>query len=66
MEPPEDCIVLVVPTISLGEDHLHSFKMMNVKAVFLNANSFKQEYSKAFVLKTLDKDRQRFHLDGIL
>ncbi len=30
--------------------------VMNVKAVFLNANSFKQEYSKVFGLKTLDKD----------
>jgi superfamily II DNA helicase RecQ len=54
MKPPGDYIV--VPKISLGEDHLHSFTMMNVKAVFLNANSFKQEYSKVFGLKTLDKD----------
>jgi superfamily II DNA helicase RecQ len=57
MERPGDYIVLVVPTISLGEDHLHSFKMMNVRAVFLNANSFKREYAKAFGLQTLDKDR---------
>lgn len=54
MEPQGDYIG--VPKISLGEDHLHSFMMMNVKAVFLNANSFKQEYSKVFGLKTLDKD----------
>jgi ATP-dependent DNA helicase RecQ len=57
MQPPGEYIVLVVPTISLGEDHLHSFKMMNVRAIFLNANSFKREYSKAFDLQTLDKDR---------
>ncbi|KAK4007800.1 hypothetical protein OUZ56_012952 [Daphnia magna] len=57
MQPPGDYIILVVPEISLGEDHLHSFKIIDVRAVFLNANSFKREYAKAFGLQTLDKDR---------
>ena len=57
MQPPGYYIIVVVPTISLGEDHLHSLEKMNITAVFLNGNSLKRDFTKAFGPKTLDKDR---------
>ena len=57
MMDPGQYMIVIVPTVALGQDLSQSLKAMDVSAVFFSSGNSKEDYTNAFGSDVLDADR---------